>query len=183
MGLFSRAPSSTEKKDINATISRVGTCFKRLESVDSIDKYFTEYDKFINDYNSLRAYEKQRIKFKYPLTKIYNEVEAEIPRIEKDVVSRGYDRMQRDAAKVTTEKSKKNKAIKFFDELEYYYPRLRPTTVEYIKSLKANCNLIYEVPQVAESENTSSSVHHFCTQCGAKLEDGATFCGKCGAKV
>ena len=183
MGLFRRAPSSTEKKDINATISRIGTCFKRLESVDSIDKYITEYDKFINDYNALRAYEKDKIKFKVSLTQILSEVEAEIPRIEKEVVTRGYDRMQRDAAKVTTEKSKLNKATKFFDELEYYYPRLRPATVEYIKSLKANCTLLKAAQQINVTTGGSSPGHHFCTQCGAKLEEGATFCGKCGSKV
>ena len=183
MGLFHRAPTSNEKKDINATISRVGTCFKRLESVDSIDKYFTEYDKFLNDYNALRAYEKQRIKFKVPLSKIYNEVTAEIPRIEKDVVNRGYDRMQRDAAKVSTEKSKQNKANKFFDELEYYYPRLQLGTVEYIKNLKANCNLIQPTQPTSNSDDTIPHTPKFCTQCGAKLEMGSTFCGKCGAKV
>ena len=183
MGLFHRAPTSNEKKDINATISRVGTCFKRLESVDSIDKYFTEYDKFLNDYNMLRVYEKQRIKFKVPLTKIYNEVMAEIPRIEKDVVNRGYDRMQRDAAKVSTEKSKQNKANKFFDELEYYFPRLQPGTVEHIKTLKANCSLIQPAQQTDKVDAPKPSAPKFCTQCGARLEVGSMFCGKCGAKV
>lgn len=183
MGLFHRAPTANEKKDINAAISRIGTSLKRFETVDSIDKYFTEYDKFMTDYKVLQMYERQRIKFQVPLAKVLSQFTAEIPRLEKDVVTRGYDRMQRDAAKVTTEKSKQNKAKKFFDELEYYYPRMKPETVEYAKSLKANCNLISPEQRVSMPEPTVFTGNSFCTQCGAKLEIGAAFCGKCGSKV
>lgn len=183
MGLFYKQPTATQRKDINATISRVGTCLKRMETVDSIDKYFTELDKFQSDYKALRAYENQRIKFMVPLNKIYNEFVAEIPRLERDVVNRGYDRMLRDAAKVSTEKSKQNKANKFFDELEYYYPRLLPETVEYIKGLKINCKFIQTNQQILTDGVSMMVNHNFCTQCGAKLEEGASFCGKCGSKI
>ena len=183
MGLFYKEPTSNEKREINAIISRVGTCFKRLESANSIDKYFTEYDKFISDYNMLREYEKRRIKFNVPLTKIYNEVVAEIPRLERDIVARGYDRMQRDAVKLTTEKSKQNKAKKFFDELEYYYPKLQPATVIYIKSLRANSDLGQEEQSENVSGDSKITAHNFCAKCGSRLQPGSLFCGNCGTKV
>lgn len=182
MGLFDKKPTTAQKNDINATISRCGTCCKRLESANSIDRYFTEWDKFMVDYNVLLAYEKQRIKFTVPPHKLYNQIVAEIPRIEHDIVTRGYDRMQRDAAKLSTDKSKQNKAIKYFDELEYYYPRLRPETVNYIKSLKETCSLLQNEQPVAMTASAKAGGHYFCTSCGARLEEGALFCGKCGAK-
>ena len=48
MGLFSKKPTAAEAREINALLARMGTCCKRLESVDSIDRYFTEWDKYLS---------------------------------------------------------------------------------------------------------------------------------------
>ena len=135
-GLFSKKPTSAEKKEINAAISRITTCGRRLESADSIDRYFTEWEKCLADMEQLRYYEMKRIKFKVSPQKVQTAMYAEIPRIEREVVNRSYDRMLRDAAKLTTVKGKQNRADKFFGELEFYYPRLQTETVSLIEQLK-----------------------------------------------
>ena len=186
MSLFSKKPikpTTAEKNEINAMISRVGTIGKRLESVDSVDRYFTEWEKFQSEFERLSYYEAKGIKFQYPLKKLYSAACAEIPRIEKGVITRGYDRMQRDAAKLTTDKGKQKKADAFFGELEFYYPRLQPESVELIKSLRAKTNYISVPPKTSSSTTEKRSTPKFCTQCGASLDSGAKFCGKCGSKV
>lgn len=135
-GLFSKKPTPAEKKEINSILSRVTTCAKRLESTDSIDRYITEWDKYMADYERLCYYEDKRIKFTVSPQKVHSTICAEIPRIEKDVVIRGYDRMLRDAAKLSTTKGKQSRADKFFNELSFYYPRLKPETVNLIEQLK-----------------------------------------------
>ena len=137
-GLFRKKPTAAEKKEINAAISRLTTCGRRLESTDSIDRYFTEWEKCQADMEQLKYYEGKRIKFNVSLQKVQNAMEAEIPRIEREVVNRSYDRMLRDAAKLTTAKGKLNRAYKYFGELEFYYPRLQPETVSLIEQLKQN---------------------------------------------
>lgn len=183
MGIFNKKPTTAEKTEINAILSRMGTCCKRLESVDSIDKYFTEWDKYLSEYERLTYYESRGIKFTMSLKKFHSQICSEIPRIEREIVNRGYDRMQRDAAKLTTDKGKQKKADAFFHELEYYYPRLQPMTVELIKSLRAKT--VFKSDQT--NQNTGSSekktTPKFCTQCGAPISVGAKFCGKCGNKV
>lgn len=135
-GLFSKKPTAAEKKEINSILSRTMTCAKRLESTDSIDCYITEWDKYLADYKRLRYYEDMKIKFTVSPQKVHEAICAEVPRIEKDVVNRGYDRMLRDAAKLSTSKGKQNKADKYFNELAFYYPRLQPETVNLIEQLK-----------------------------------------------
>ncbi len=135
-GLFSKKPTAAEKKEINSILSRVTTCAKRLESTDSIDRYITEWDKYSADYERLRYYEDKKIKFTVSPQKIHEAICAEVPRIEKDVVTRGYDRMLRDAAKLSTSKGKQNRAEKYFNELAFYYSRLQPETVNLIEQLK-----------------------------------------------
>lgn len=144
MGLFSfyKKPTAAQKKEIEAALSRGRTCAKRIESLDSIDKYFTEWDKYMKEEKILEYYEDQRIKFTVSPRKIHSMVCAEIPRIEKDTIMRSYDRMQRDAAKLSTDSGKKKKAEKFFNELEYYYPRLQPESVQLIQQLKNGCQLL-----------------------------------------
>lgn len=182
MGLFNKKPTTEEKNQINSTLSKMGTCCKRLESVDSIDKYFTEWDKYLSDYRVIEMYANNGIKFTVPPKKIHAQICQEIPRIEKDVVNRGYDRMMRDAVKLTTDKGKQNKANKFFNELEYYYPRLQVGTVELIKTLKANTPFLKN-ETVGEAITPITNVARFCGKCGAPLQPDNAFCGKCGAKV
>lgn len=144
MGLFSfyKKPTAAQKKEIEAALSRSRTCAKRLESMDSIDKFFTEWDKYMNEEKILEYYEDQRIKFNVSPRKIHSMVCAELPRLEKDTIMRGYDRMQRDAAKLSTDSGKKKKAEKFFSELEFYFPRLHPESVDIIQQLKNGCQLL-----------------------------------------
>lgn len=175
-----KKPSTTaqERQEINAIISRIGTCGKRLETIDSIDKYFTEWDKYSTEMKMLQMYEERGVKFIEPPSNIHNQLLAEIPRIEKDILKRGYDRMQRDAAKLTTDKGKQKKADAFFSELEFYYPRLKPETVELAKSLKEQTQYVKDV----KTEETKSS-NKYCPKCGDLLDEGAAFCGKCGNKI
>ncbi len=184
MGLFSKKPTAAQKNEINASLSRLMTIAKKLETTESIDKYFTEWDKYITEYTLLSVYERQGIKFNISLKKIHSKMLEEIPRIEKDVLNRGFDRMQRDSAKLTTDKGKKKKAEAFFQELKFYYPRLQPSTVEMAENLKRNCGL-FEMPSTSlsstlnRSQNTKSG---YCIKCGAQLDNGALFCGKCGCR-
>ena len=182
MGLFSKKPTSAEKQQINSTLSRMGTCCKRLESVDSIDRYFTEWDKYLSDYHVLEMYANKGIKFTISPKKIHSQICQEIPRIEIDVVNRGYDRMMRDAAKLTTDKGKQNKALKFFNELEYYYPRLQVSTVEHIKGLRTKTPF-FKNEIIDESQQSLKPATGFCGKCGAPIQADNSFCGKCGAKV
>lgn len=182
MGLFSKKPTAAEKQQINSALSRMGTCCKRLESVDSIDKYFTEWDKYLSDYHVLEMYANKGIKFTVPPKKIHAQICQEVPRIEIDVVNRGYDRMMRDAAKLTTDKGKQNKALKFFNELEFYYPRLQVGTVEHINGLRSKIPFFKDETAV-EIQQTSTLASSFCGKCGAPISPGNAFCGKCGAKV
>ncbi|MBR5040728.1 MAG: hypothetical protein IKX68_06395 [Clostridiales bacterium] len=142
MGLFHKKPTPAQKREIEAALSRSMTCCRRLESLDSIDKYFTEWDKYLSEEHILEYYEDQRIKFNVSPRKIHSQICAEIPRIEKDIITRGYDRMQRDAAKLSTNSGKKKKAEKFFSELEFYYPRLNSQSVELINQLRSSCQLL-----------------------------------------
>lgn len=174
-----RKPTSAESKDINAIISRIDTCGKHLETVDSVDKYFTEWDKYSTEMKILQSYEQQGIKFIEPPSSIHNQLLAEVPRLEKNVVNRAYDRMQRDVAKLTTEKGKQKKADAFFCELEFYYPRLQPETVELIKVLKNQTIYV----KSTNTEDKAEEANKYCTKCGVLLEPGALFCGKCGNKV
>ena len=102
MGLFSRyrKPTAAEKKEIEAALSRLRTCGKRIETIDSIDKYITEWDKINAEEHILEYYEDQKIKFTVSPRKIYSMMVAELPRLEKDIIMRGYDRLQRDAIKL-----------------------------------------------------------------------------------
>lgn len=137
MGLFSKKPTAAEAREINALLARMGTCCKRLESVDSIDRYFTEWDKYLSEYNRLAYFESKGIRFTASPKRIHAQICAEIPRIEIDVLRRGYDRMLRNAAKLSTAKGKQKKADTFFSELRYYYPRLQPGTIQLAESLCA----------------------------------------------
>lgn len=177
MGLFSKKPTPQQKREIEAMLSRMGTCCKRLESVNSIDSYFTEWDKYLSEYKMLSSYESQGIRFTVSPKKIHGQILNEIPRVERDVVSRGYDRLQRDSAKLSTDKGKQKKVDAFFNELEFYYPRLQPGTVAYIKELRAK-------DRFASKEEISVPVGtRFCPKCGAPLDEGALFCGKCGNRL
>lgn len=142
MGLFSKKPTAAQKKEIEAALSRSRTCCKRLESLDSIDKYFSEWDKYMQEEHLLEYYEDQRIKFTVSPRKIHAMICAERPRLEKDIIMRGYDRMQRDAIKLSTDAGKKKKAEKFFSELEFYSSRLCLESVQLVQQLKNGCQLL-----------------------------------------
>ena len=185
MGLFSRKPTAAEVKQINSLLGRMGTCCRRLESVDSIDRYFTEWDKYLSEYQQLDYYAKQGIKFSVSPQKIHLQICKEIPRIEKDVLRRAYDRMLRNAAKVTTEKAKQKKADAFFNEIEYYHSRLQPDTISLANTLKERTRFTSQTsaqsPKASVSANRTQG--RYCTHCGAQLDQDAAFCGKCGNKV
>lgn len=139
MGLFFKKPTATDKKEANAALSRMKTCFKKMETGNSIDSYFTTWQKYTTEYELLKGYEQKGVKLTMSSKKMHLAVTAEVPRIEKETVQRGYDRLQRDMAKLSTDAGKAKKANAFFSELEFYYPRLKPSTVEYIQSLRASC--------------------------------------------
>ena len=144
MGLFnfSKKPTAAQKKEIEACLSRSRTCCKKIETQDSIDGYFTEWDKYMAEQKILEMYEDQRISFTVSPRKIHSMICKEIPRVEKETIMRSYDRMQRDAAKLATDSGKRKKAERYFAELEYYYPRLKPESVSLIEELKSNCSLL-----------------------------------------
>lgn len=183
MSMFSKKPTTEEKNEINALLARMRTCCKRLESVDSIDRFFTEWDKYLSEYDRLSYYESKGIKFTMSPREVHSQICAEIPRIERDVISRGYDRMQRDAAKLTTDKGKQKKADAFFNELEYYYSRLQPGTVEFIRNLRANTNFVSVLPSKKPVAVENKITPKFCSQCGSPIDAGAKFCGKCGNRL
>lgn len=178
MGIFSmffgKKATPQQKREIEAMLSRMRTCCKRLESVNSIDSYFTEWEKYLSEYRQLSAYADQGIKFSVSPRFIHEQILKEVPRIEKDVVSRGYDRLQRDSAKLSTDKGKQKKADSFFNELEFYFPRLQQGTVTLIKDLRAKDKF------ATKETNTFPVGTRFCPKCGSPLDEGAVFCGKCG---
>lgn len=144
MGLFSRKPKVTaqDRQNAKAAFSRMGTCFKKLESAKSIDTYFTEWEKYLEEYRIVSLYEDKGVKMSMPSKAMHALVAKEVPRLERETVARGYDRLQRDMAKLSTDAGRKKKAVRFFSELEFYYPRLQASTVEYIKQLRANCRYV-----------------------------------------
>lgn len=181
MGLFSKKPTANEKKEINAILSRMTTCCKRLEATDSIDKYFTEWDKYLSDYERLSYFARKGIKFTASPDRMHSLICREVPRLEKDIINRGYDRMLRDAAKLSTEKGKRTKAEKFFNELEFYYPKMQATSVELVKELKSKTAFLATADSKPKAAVSGS--HRFCKQCGAAIDEGDLFCGACGTKV
>ena len=145
MGLFSKSkpkPTTQHKNEAKAAISRFGTCAKELESATSIDAYITAMDKCNSELNLLQLYEENGVTLSMPLSQIRESVTAEIPRIERETVDRSYDRMMRDTFKLKTDAGRKRKAVRFFEELEYYYPRLQQSTIDHIKGLRGSCKFI-----------------------------------------
>lgn len=145
MGLFfNRKPRATaqDKKEANAALSRLVTCAKRIETARSIDDLFTALEKYETERHILELYEQKGVKLSMPMTKLNAAVKAEIPRLERETVDRGYDRLMRDIVKLKTEKGRGNKARQFFEELEYYYPRLQQGTVDHIQSLRMDCRYV-----------------------------------------
>jgi len=187
MGIFGKKyvkPTATEKKEIDAILSRMATCCKRLETVDSIDKYFTEWDKYVVDQKRLAYFEGKGIKFTASPKKIHDQICKEIPRVEIDVIDRGFDRMQRDAAKLSTNKGKQKKSDAFFNELEYYYSRLQPSSVEHIKELKLKANYVADEPGILNNNISMDRLaSRFCSKCGATIGADDMFCSKCGNKL
>ena len=99
------------------------------------------------------------------------------------MLNRSFDRMQRDAIKLTTDKGKKKKAESFFQEIQFYYPRLQPSTVELVEKLKGNCVFLVNSSQsMAVTAKSGQTKVNCCKVCGAILDEGALFCGKCGSK-
>ena len=186
MGIFGKKyvkPTATEKKEIDAILSRMATCCKRLESVNSVDKYFIEWDKYVIDQNRLAQFENKGIKFTASPKEIHSQICKEIPRVEIDVIDRGFDRMQRDAAKLSTDKGKQKKSDAFFNELEYYYSRLQPSSVEHIKELKLKAQYVIDGQDNTNNSGISAGEVAFCSKCGSSVSADDIFCSKCGNKL
>jgi hypothetical protein len=145
MGLFFKRkprPSAQDKKEAKAVLSRLVTCAKRIETAKSIDELLTALEKYETERSMLELYEQKGVKLSMPTSKIDAAVRAEIPRLERETVDRGYDRMMRDALKLKTDKGRCNKARRYFEELEYYYPRLQQSTVARINQLRVECRYV-----------------------------------------
>lgn len=144
MGLFfgKKKPTAQDKKDANAVLSRMRTCAKRLESAKSIDAYFTEWEKYLGEYEHIKLYEQKDVKLTMPSKTLHALVLKEVPRLERETVDCGYDRLQRDMSKLATDTGRRKKAERFFSELEFYYPRLQASTVDFIGQLRTDCRYV-----------------------------------------
>jgi hypothetical protein len=54
-------------------------------------------------------------------------------------IKRSFDRMQKEAAELKTEKGQMNKVIKYFDEMSKYNDSMFPPNIELLEDLKQRC--------------------------------------------
>lgn len=140
--LFGPKPTAQDKANAKSSVARLQTAIKKLAFAKSIDAYFTDWDRFLEELEVLKGYEGKGVKVTPSCKMILSVAQKDLPRVEKKVVDRSYDRLQRDLAKLSTDSGKVKKAERFFSELEFYYPRLQESTVSYIETIKAQCSFI-----------------------------------------
>lgn len=173
--------TSEKKREIEALLARTRTCARHINETDIIKNYFAEWDKIENNCHTLLEYEKKGFPFKPKMAETYKQMKNMQKDSEKEFIDRAYERMLRSAAQVTTDKAKKNKAFSFFSELEFYYPRLSPESVEYAEALKKRTE--YEMPKTTQIKSKDETLNAICPSCGAVIMQGNVFCGKCGHRM
>lgn len=174
--------TSEKKREVEALLARTKTCVRHINETDIIKNYFDEWDKFESNSQQLLEYENLGFPFYPKMSVTYDDIKKIQHESEKAFIDRAYERMLRNAAQVTSAKAKSNRASAFFKELEFYYPRLNPVNVEYVKSLqhKAESETLIMTTQ---TNATAKNEGIICKSCGATVESGNMFCGKCGTKL
>lgn len=184
MGLFRKIPTTQEKNDIRALISRAQTCARNLNEADKISSFFKEWDKLIHNFNRLIFYENRGVKFKISPKRDLEDAKRKKRNIERNCIDRSFADLQASLFQLKTDSGKKNRIIRFFEEMEYYSNRMESDNVAYINQLKKGALSGIETKKSAGStkqKDTNSAL--FCTQCGNPLPSGAVYCGRCGFKV
>lgn len=182
MGLFSRTPSTTEKNDIKAVIARAQTCARNLNDADKIASFFKEWDRLVDQLNRLIRYENSRIKFQSSPKRDLEKAIFNKSNVERKCIDRQYADLNTSLLSLRTIQGKRNRVQKFFEEMEYFMPRMEPVNVDYVKQLKdiATAQLSQETHKasIAQSESTS-----FCPNCGKTVAPNSNFCSYCGNKL
>ena len=182
MGLFTKEPTTQEKNDIRALLSRAQTCARNLNEADSISGFYKEWDKLMALFDRLIWYEKRGTRFKPSPRKNLREIEAKKEKAERDCIDRAFSVLQASLFSLKTESGRRNKVGRFFEEAEYYSSRMEPANVAFIREMKTKL-MVDNAPKASEKASNASGEAFYCTQCGSRLRQGDRFCSKCGAKV
>ena len=184
MGLFHRQPTTTEKNEIRSLISRAQTCGRNLTDADKISNYFKEWDKLMSLLDRLIYYENRGIKFKPSPRLDLSNAKSKKQRTEKNCIDRAYEDLKVSLFALKTEQGKRNKTVRFFEEMEYYFPRMDSNNVDYVVHLKKET--MEQFPGTSFSVNPqiiSPSAINFCPECGSRVIPGSNFCSNCGYKL
>ena len=136
MGLFRKEPTSTEKNEIRSLISRSQTCARNLSETDKISNYYKEWDKLMSLLNRLIFFEAKGIRFKPSPRRDLASAQAKKQRTEKNCIDRAYENLKVSLISLKTEQGKRNRIIKFFEEMDYYAPRMAAENANYVQHLK-----------------------------------------------
>ena len=141
MGLFSFKPKAgtNEKNKVNGELKHLDSVLKKLNTTDSIDAYFSNFEEMLRTYGRLQKLEEGynwHGLWKGGVSKALKGIEDKRPAAERAFVDRAYERLQRDCLKVKTQKAKDSKREQFFAELEHYNKYLTNETIKYIESIK-----------------------------------------------
>ena len=178
MALFKRQPTASEKRDVNAIISRAQTCARNINESDNIAVFFREWEKITIHYHSLLTYEKSGYPFSPSPSKLFErDVFSKKQKVELKCINRAFDRLQAGLISLKTTQGKIDRINSFFDEMEYYSDKMEPENIEYLKTLKES--MLKDYP-VMKSKAPSAS---FCPNCGNRVGSGDLFCSNCGRRL
>ena len=145
-------PTGETAKHINSEISKLKTSMGDVDLSDTPKKYYTSCEKMEYHMHMLSVYEDEGyiVDMSGGLAKLQNE--AIMAEVEHDFLIRAQRRMHREAIELKTDKAKYNKAQKFYQELEFYYPKMYPSNISYVEQLKSQDRILkdYEKSKINE---------------------------------
>lgn len=180
-----KMPTGEIAKRINSEISKLKTSAGEIDLADTPKKFYTAIEKLDYHIHMLSTYEAEGyiVDTSGYFEQLQNNQERIKAEAEQDFLVRAQTRMQREVNELKTDKARLNRALKFYQELELYYPKMHPNNVLFVKQMKSSDSILRDYAEPVIQNDKQARTIKYCPMCGMKITSGALFCGECGHKL